>query len=242
MEESDDSQCDYFIPTVLFVCLVLHNVLNVIHHFWAPPVHLSTCPSEPVTGVSQTGRRSQTRNSRPGEDQTMSQTAIIRQEEQDRCPQRGQVSHSREEQQLRSTDRCSHGIGTQIGDSPRQNIWFFGCRFDRDYRPEQVLQTETPDLTAGSDPSVDPGTGSGTGPQSGPGTDGLTLGTILVLTDSGTGSGARPEAPSQWSRRTTGGHRGCETREGKDGDGGENHESARDNEDEEEERRGGTLE
>lgn len=40
VKESDDSQCDYFIPTVLFVCLVLHSVLNVIHHFCAPPVHL----------------------------------------------------------------------------------------------------------------------------------------------------------------------------------------------------------
>lgn len=98
---------------------------------------------------------------------------------------------------------------------------------------EQVLQTETPDPTEGRDPNVDAGTGSGTGSgterqtgaQSGPGTDGLTLGKILVLTGSGTGSGARPEAPSQRFRRTTGGRRGCGTREGKDGDGGENHEN-----------------
>lgn len=37
----------------------------------------------------------------------------------------------------------------------------------------------------------------------GPGPDGLTLGRVLVLTHSGTGSGARP---SQWFRRTTGGN------------------------------------
>lgn len=136
---------------------------------------------------------------------------------EDECSTAGRSNSS--DQQIDARTGSTDGSG----DSARQNIWFFCCHFDRDYRLEQVLQTETPDPTEGRDPNVD--TGRQTGAQSGPGTDGLTLGKILVLTGSGTGSGARPEAPSQWFRRTTGGRRGCETREGKDGDGGENHES-----------------
>lgn len=59
MKESDDSQCDYFIPTVLHVCLVLHSVLNVIHHFCVAPVHL-------FLRTSQTGQQLIIEGRRPG--------------------------------------------------------------------------------------------------------------------------------------------------------------------------------